>query len=102
MSSLPRRMQRKFARQSPDYEPAAQPTIYRKDGGYKTLTPTKGWRVFSARRLESQIGMAKLLEHDIPQRRKKPRKEYLRPAPPAPETMTRQRQRWERRKGVAA
>lgn len=54
MSSLPRRIQRRKARQSTDYEPSTQPTQMFADGGYVTLHPTKGYRYVSAGQIMAQ------------------------------------------------
>lgn len=60
MSSYPRRLQRKALRNRTDYQPKSQPTRIHSDG-YSTLTPTKGWRWVSNRRLAAQRRMAALL-----------------------------------------
>jgi len=60
MSSYIRNIQRKAAKQRPDYEPKPTPTIVLKHG-YKVLRPTKGWLFMSARRLEAQRKMAAML-----------------------------------------
>lgn len=51
MSSLARRMQRKVLRRRTDYEPAPQVYQMLPNGGYRTLHPTKGWRVVSPLRI---------------------------------------------------
>ena len=64
MSSFLQMLHRKAARKSPDYEGQAQPTVMHADGvGYDTLTPTKGWRSYSMKRLWAGQQMAKLLDH---------------------------------------
>lgn len=59
MSSLIRRMQKRAlkARDKWNYE---QPTITLKDGGYRTLRPTKGWFTMSMRRINAQAKMARI------------------------------------------
>lgn len=61
MSSMIRNLQRKFLRQQPGYKGRKQFTILHEDGGYTTLTPTKGWRFISGKRLDAQRRMARLL-----------------------------------------
>lgn len=61
MSSLSRRIQRKYQRSLPDYEPAPQPFRMLADGGYETLHPTRGWKRFSGKRLRAQRRMAHIL-----------------------------------------
>lgn len=51
MSSLVRRMQRKWKRALAEYEPNPQPTVHTEDGGYITLHPTKGWQKVSGKRV---------------------------------------------------
>lgn len=60
MSSLPRRLQRKVLRSRKDYERPEPRTRVLADGGYAVLSPTKGWRAFSARRVNAfQVTLAK-------------------------------------------
>lgn len=105
MPSLPRRMQRKGLRQRPDYEPADQPTITLKDGGYKTLTPTKGWRTLRFARLAAQMVIARVLDRVVARKRRAQERDLYRwqkrPAPGAlpPSTETRQQRRWAARHG---
>ena len=61
MSSFVRSLQRKRLRNSPDYEPKAQPVRFLPDGGYATLT-TNGWVTVSARRLLAQRKLADIHE----------------------------------------
>lgn len=59
MSSLPRRIQRRKARAHADYEPRDLTYRMHVDGsGYDVLTPTRGWKRFSAKRLKAQYAMA--------------------------------------------
>lgn len=105
MSSLPRRMQRKALRVRADYEAPDQPTITLKDGGYKTLTPTKGWRILRFARLAAQMTIARLLDRAPRRSGTGKRKPDLytyqkRSAPKAwPGTVTRQQRRAEARRG---
>lgn len=91
-------MQRRALRQRADYEPTPQPTIVKKDG-YKTLRPTKGWVWMSNARLAAQQAMSRMLDHVLPDRRKKPPKVWRKLAPPAPATETRQQRRAKARQG---
>ena len=61
MSSYIRNLQRKAARKSAGHEPREQHAVVLRDGGYATLTPTKGWRVFTAKRLWAIKRTAELL-----------------------------------------
>lgn len=61
MSSLPRRIQRRWQRKRPDYEAAPQPTEMLPNGGYRTLRPTKGWVTISGPRLAAQAIMGAML-----------------------------------------
>ena len=60
MSSFLRNIQRRIVRSREGYEAAPQPTIIT-ETGYRTLHPTKGWRVVSNRRIAAQQQMARLL-----------------------------------------
>lgn len=53
MSSLVRRIQRKFARDNGLYKGKPQPVVNLPDGGYKTLHPTKGWMKVSGKRVRA-------------------------------------------------
>ena len=50
MSSMIRRMQRKFARSQPDYEKPEAKFVLNEDGSYEAYHPTRGWRHVSAQR----------------------------------------------------
>ena len=52
MPSLTRRMQRKTARLNGNYEGTPQPVVKLRDGGYRTLHPTKGWLKVSGKRVK--------------------------------------------------
>lgn len=92
MSSFPRTMQRRILRKRADYEGPEQPTIQR-DTGYLTLRATRGWIFISTRRLVAQHVMAKMLDHVVMPRARKPAKVWRSPMPVAPATETRQQRR---------
>lgn len=61
MSSLIRRIERKWAKSRADYEPRPQQYKMLRDGGYLVLHPTKGWRRVCGARLRAGRRMAALL-----------------------------------------
>jgi hypothetical protein len=50
MSSLVRRIERNILRRQGTWEGKPQPVVNTKDGGYRTLRPTKGWLKVSGKR----------------------------------------------------
>lgn len=102
MSSFPRNLQRKYMRAHPDYEPAAQPVIHLRDGGYYTLRPTKGWARFTAKRLRAEQRVAEIMDRVLPDRRRKPPRIYRKAMPVPPATETRQQRRAATRKAAKA
>lgn len=101
MSSRLRTLQRRALRKRADYTPAGQPTKVFPDGGYRTLRPTKGWLVMSARRLLARLTVAAITNHDLPERVRKLPKVWREPAPVPPSTETRQQRRHAARKATA-
>ena len=94
MSSFTRRLQRRILRSSPDYEPAPQPTIIRKDGSYKTLRPTRGWLEMSALRVLMQFKLADILTGSIATPKPAKQSKLWRKPMAVPEgTITRQQRR---------
>ena len=66
MSSMIRNMQRRMAKKATDYEPRDPAYRLHADNvGYSVLTPTKGWRHFSARRLRAQALLSQISHRTI-------------------------------------
>ena len=57
MSNPIRNMKRKILRKMDKYEARPQLTHFDESGGYKTLTPTGGWKRVSGARIRAQQAM---------------------------------------------
>lgn len=62
MSSLTRRIEKRILKKQDRWKGSEQPVRHRRDGGYSTLRPTKGWLIVSAKRLAAQFKLNQMRE----------------------------------------